>query len=333
MTFACGVGDGLSFLTVGWLPVALFGIAVCCFLRRSLPWVIMLALFGWLAVAENAPVNLFGLLAGLPVFNAIAMPYKYFCFPILLSIALGAGQVFWLLPKLRGRWREHACAVLLIAGGVGYLYAKATLVQRHTYVFEIPDWARVREQEFFNVSGLGLPRNRVLPSHSLTYLNTLRNVGTIDWYTAMPLDENAIPKYFVDADNRSVPNPAYRGEAFFAHEGGSVEEVAFHPNRIAVRVRLQTPGVLVINQNYHPAWRADQGELFEWEGLLAVRLRETGPHVVQLRYLPQSFVVGLAVSLLGTTGWALACLTFVGKRLHRWSEGGQQTLARGGRRD
>ncbi len=326
-TIPCGARGQVGFVTIGWLPVLLFGIAACCFWKRSAPWVVTLVLFGWILLAARAPLDLFGLLEGLPVFSTINAPDKYFSFQVVLCIGVGAGQSFWLLRKLRRRWLEHVCAVVLIIAGVGFLYPRTTGIQRGTYTREMPSGPIAQHQEFFNVQGLNLPRNRAEPSRAVGYLNVLRNVGTVDWYVAIPIAENAIPRYFVDANDRLIRNPEYRGEAFFLAEagpsrqltsaaethsdqqvpGGYVTRPSFRPNSITVEVSAPTPGVLVINQNYHPAWRTDRGQLLERDGLLAVRLQETGSYTVHLRYLPRSFVVGLAISALSLLGWALGC--------------------------
>jgi len=340
----CGVYGRMGLVTIGWVPIALFAIACCCFWRRSLPWVITVVLFGWLAVADAAPFDLFGLLQGLPIFSAIVAPDKYFSFQVVLSIGVGAGQFFWLLRKLRRKWLEHVCAVVLIVAGVSLLYPKTTLLQRRTYTLEMPSEAIIQHREFFSVQGLNLPRNRAGPPRAVTYFNMLRNVGTIDWYTAIRVAENAIPRYFVDARNRLIRNPEYRGEAYFVEAGerpGSTSPVhersaetrsaedapagyaaksTFRPNSITVQVTVPKPGVLIINQNYHAAWRTDRGELFDRKGLIALRLRETGSYTIHLRYLPRSFVAGLAVSVLSLAGWMLACWTFLGRRLQRWGK-------------
>jgi len=344
LRLACGIDDGLSFVTIGWLPIALFAIAACCFCRRSLPWLIALVLFLWLALGNKAPLDLFGLLARLPIFSTIAMPYKYFCFQIVLCVAMGAGQFFWLLPKLRPRWLEHLCAVALIIAGVSFLYSATTSLQRETYTDPIPSEYSIQQEEFFSVQGWRLPRNRVVPPRAVTYLNLLQNIGTIDWHTAMPIAENAIPRHFVDAGNRYIRNPRYRGEAFFIQEAGLsakmwssaahgsawtetrstmtpagpagdgsagyTAEGTFRPNSITVQVTVPRPGILVVNQNYHPAWRTDRGELFDSDGLIALRLHQTGSYTIHLRYLPRSFLVGLAVTALSGGGWLLAWYRF-----------------------
>jgi hypothetical protein len=180
----------------------------------------------------------------------------------------------------------------------------------------------MRQRPFYNVEGLDLPRNRTGPDAAVTYLNLLQNIGTIDWHTSMPIAENAAPRYFVTAANQYVPNPEYQGEAFLVEDADpsrSPARATFSPNTIAVDVTVRAPGTLVINQNYHPAWESDRGELFDRDGLIALRLRERGSYTIRLRYLPRSFVAGLAVSLLSITGWALACRTFLAWRLERWA--------------
>jgi len=325
-----------GYVTIGWLPVILFGIALFFFWKKSLPWAITLILFGWLILANNAPVDLFKMLWNLPIFNAVRQPAKYFSFQIVFTFAVASGQVFWLLTKLRPRWLEHLVALMLIIAGVWFLYPKNTTIQRNTYDFEMPSKflaptvsLRRRlffaEEEFFNVQGLDLLRNRTEPFNAVAYLNLIRNIGTIDWYTGIPLAENAIPKYFVDANNNYIPNPEYRGEVFFlAPEEQelpkSTAQVAFRPNSIAVEVSLQKPGTLVINQNYHRDWHANQGELFNKNGLLALRLQETGDYTIRLHYLSRSFYAGLAISFASLVAIVLVVWAYRSGHLRNWTE-------------
>ncbi|MGD8239562.1 MAG: hypothetical protein PVH68_13465 [Armatimonadota bacterium] len=356
MEFACGLHPlRVDLVTIGWLPIALFGVGACCFWRRSLPWVITLALFGWLALADRAPLDLFGLLQGLPVFSVMPSPWKFVAFPILLSIAAGSGQFFWLLRRLRSRWVEHVCSVALIVAAVGFLYPRVTWAQRWAYTDGMSDGPVVRRGEFFNVQGAGLRRNRAEPPGAVTYLNVLQNIGTVDWHAAMPLAENAIPRYFVGAEGRYIPNPEYRGEAFFVEEDARSAEplsgreatdamgaqtgssagatdsygaqASFRPNSIAVQVTVPRPGILVVNQNYHAAWKTDRGELLNRDGLLAVRVQEAGSYTVHLRYLPRSFVVGLVLSVVSVALWVVVLWVWGGRA--RGTTGGAQTVKAG----
>jgi len=162
-----------------------------------------------------------------------------------------------------------------------------------------------------------LQRNRKEPSFAITYFNLLRNIGTIDWYTGVPLEENAVPKYFVDTDNNYLPNPEYRGEAFLSKAGNSVSST-FRPNSISVEVNLKKPDILIINQNYHSDWYTDHGELFNENGLIALRLDHIGVYQIYLRYYSRSFYLGLVITILSVAVLGWVCLASRTARLHNW---------------
>ncbi|MBM3240297.1 hypothetical protein FJZ31_28780 [Candidatus Poribacteria bacterium] len=325
-----GWKESMGLVTIGLLPVVLFVIALFTFGKKSLPWAINLLLFGWLLLAHNAPVDLLKPLWKLPIFNALYRPYKYFSFQIPFTFAVASGQCFWILAKLRppfippstGGKRgvlEHLCAIALIVIGVWFLYPKMAKVQRDTYTFETPAEFLVKEKDFFNVQGQDQPRGRAEPFRAATYLNLLRNIGTVDWYTGIPIAENAIPKYFVDANNNYIQNPEYCGEFFFLESENTAKGI-FRPNSIMVFVNLQKPGTLVINQNYHRDWHTNRGELFNKDGLIALRLSKTGSYTVHLKYISRSFYAGLAISVLSLTALGVICWAYLTKRLFSWAQ-------------
>ncbi|MFQ5799574.1 MAG: hypothetical protein ACE5H0_12905, partial [Bacteroidota bacterium] len=284
---AIGWKGRLGLVTIGWFPVILFVLALPVFWKKSLPWGINLLLFGWLLLAYNAPVDLLKPLWKLPIFNALYRPYKYFSFQIAFTFAVASGQSFWLLRKLRPKWLEHLCAIILIVAGVWFLYPKMAKIQRDTYTLETPAEFLVPEEKFYSVQGQALQRGRKQPFRAVTYLNLIRNVGTVDWHTGIPIDEKAIPKYFVNKKNNYIPNPEYRGEVFFLELEDAMAKSTFRPNSITVQVDIKTPGTLVINQNYHGDWHTNRGELFNRDGLIALRLQETGSYTVRMRYVPR----------------------------------------------
>ena len=303
-------------VTVGWLPVLLFVIVAFVFWRKSLLWGIVLILFVWLVLANNISIDLFELLWHLPIFNAVQQPIKYFSFQIVFTIAIASGQFFVLLRRLHPRWLEHLIAVILITLGIGFLYPRVAKIQSETYNFVRPQLTQSKSG-FFNVKGWDLKRNRKEPSFAITYFNLLRNIGTIDWYTGVPLEENAVPKYFVDTDNNYLPNPEYRGEAFLLKAGNSVSST-FRPNSIGVEVKLKKPEILIINQNYHSDWYTDHGELFNENGLIALRLDQIGVYQIYLRYYSRSFYLGLVITILSVAVLGWVCLAYRTARLHNW---------------
>ena len=303
-------------VTVGWLPVLLFVVATFVFWRKSLPWGVVLVLFAWLALANNVSVDLFELLWHLPIFNAVRQPIKYFSFQIVFTIAVASGQFFVLLKRLSPRWLEHVIALILIILGIVFLYPRIEKIQSETYNLVCPQSTQL-ESGFFNIKGWGLKRNRKEPPFAITYFNLLRNIGTIDWYTGVPLAENAIPKYYVDTDNNYLPNPEYRGEAFLLGTDNSVSS-EFRPNSISVQVELEKPDILVINQNYHSGWHTDYGKLFNKNGLIALRLDRLGAYQISLRYYSHSFYLGLVITVLSLVVLGWICLAYRRAHLHNW---------------
>lgn len=301
-----GIGTEMlnrDLVTVGVLPLVLSGVALLVFWRRTLAWGIVLALFSWLILAHHAPVDLLAALWNLPVFDAIYRPYKYFSFQIAFTLAIVAGQSFHLLQRFGSRRVEGAIAVILIAVSVGFLYPRSTNMLAAAFVVDQPAVEKPREG-FFNVVASDL--GGIRPTRANPYLNVLRNVGTLTAFTPVPLATTVAPAYFIGAQDQYIPNPAYRGEAYFvdADAGDTVAATAFQPNSMAVLVDVKAPGTLVVNQNYHRDWHADRGALSDFHGLLALRLDEPGRYSVQFDYRPRSFYAGVAGMLVGLLGLA-----------------------------
>ena len=249
----------LHILTIGAMPVLIALSVFLIFPRKAFPWGVTIFLFGWLALAYNAPVDLLKLLWHIPIFNVISKPIKYFSFQIVFTLAIVAGQFFWLLAKMRPRWLEHVLSIVLIIMSVWFLYPRFDALQKDTYTYDIPAEFLVRQNEFYNIQSTDsrpIARLRVEPLNSITYTNTIRGVGTIDWMAVIKLGENAVPKYFVDAHGTLIPNLKYKGEAHFL-DSNNLAEAYFQPNSIITQVDLYKPDTLIINQNYHRDWHTD----------------------------------------------------------------------------
>ena len=320
--------DGrVGMVTIGWIPVFLSGIAFIAFFKHTLAWGLTLLLFVWLALAHRAPVDLLEWLWNLPVFDTIYRPDKYFSLAVAFTLAVVSGRSFSLLERLRSRWMERLIALILIVFSVGFLYPKARSIHSRSFR-DVPVLEAWPERGFFQIEGNSLLRNRRTPSRSLAYFNLTQNIGTIDWYTAIPIPAYAVPKYLVGRDNEYIANPAYRGEVFLepAGAGSLTATPVFQPNSVAISVEVRAPAILVINQNFHPDWHADHGKVVRRDGRLAVRLQKTGTYVVQLRYHPRSFYLGLALTTSTLLGLVWVCWTYGTGRLNRWSQHGPLVL-------
>lgn len=332
-TEAIGFEGRVGFMTIGWLPVFLSAIAFIVFWRQTLAWGIILLVFGWLAMAHHAPIDLLKLLWNLPVFEAIYRPDKYFSFQIVFTLAIVSGRCFSVFTQLHSRSGEAFIAGILILSSVGFLYPKAESLHRRAFTIDpTADDPRL-DTGFFQIDGSFMPRSRHVPRRALTYFNVRQEIGTIDWYTGIPSDEHAVPKYFVDWGNNYVPNDAYRGEAFFeAPNAGSLrEDPVFRPNSIVLSVKVKAPGTLIINQNFHRDWHTDRGQLLDRAGLLAIRLEETGNYTIHLRYYPRAFFAGMAVTISSLLALICVCWAYKTGRLDQWARSGPRVLQKGSR--
>lgn len=314
-----GYENALCLITIGWIPFLLVVGVFFVFPGRAFPWLVCLVLFGWMSLAYNAPVDLFKMLWHLPIFNVINKPFKYFSFQLVFSFAIVAGQFFWLLAKIRPRWLEHVLAIVLIIISVVFLFPRSYAIQGNTYTYDIPAKFYVRQNEFYNIKGKDISRARVEPMNSIIFTNISRGIGTIDWMATLVVDENAVPKYFVDAEGAHVPNSKYRGESYFTDSMNSAEAF-FRPNSITVKVNVRKPDTLVINQNYHKDWHMDHGVIFNKNGLIAVQLIEPGSYNITMRYVPRSFFMGLIVSILSLIMLVFICWSYKTGRLTKWSQ-------------
>lgn len=290
----------IGLVTIGWLPVVLSACALIAFPAQTWAWGLTMFVFAWLSIGyQAAPLDLLRVSWNLPILDTAYRPNKYYTFQIVFVLALLAGRSFALLERLRRRTLEGAVAITLIAVGLVTLYPKAAAIQRDTYTQAPPAGEGYSSAGFFQVSGRDLKRNRFGPPRSLSYFNLRQNVGTIDWYTGIPLSAYATPKLFVLSDDSYVANPDYRGEAYFLEgsaSGSVIGTTDLSPNAVTLEVDVMAPGTLVINQNFHPDWRSDKGVVKPLDGLLALELRETGRYRVTLHYRGRRFFLGLVSS-------------------------------------
>jgi hypothetical protein len=108
------------------------------------------------------------------------------------------------------------------------------------------------------------------------------------------------------------------GEVVWVGEGevngspGTARVVEESWNGIAIRVRSEGPGILVVADSYSPGWRAevdgDAAEILPVWGVVRGVSVPAGEHLVRMRYEPPGYRWGILLSLvgLGLAGTALA---------------------------
>lgn len=289
-------------LTVGRVALlaAVFGLI---FGARALWWMVLPGLVcGWLMFSHYARPDIFRLLWQIPPFHTMTFPQKYFDFFFLFTLCTLCG---WLLTKLNRELPKGVSSVTWAVLLVGLLCQPCAIsysITRHIY--RMPCTQERERGEFFQVRSAFEAPSRPRLERSGTYLNFLANVGTIDWFTPLPIPTIVRPRARVHCDDTDRPNPLYRGEIHALPKQNRAWLVVHRPTHLVVAADVKQAGVIVINQNYSRWWRSTHGEVVDWNGLLAVRVGKQGTPTVVLRYLPWDFLLGLAVSSI--TALALA---------------------------
>jgi len=285
-----------GYLNLGRIVFVTFLFSIIFCMKKLRIWLMCFVLFSIFLLAYNFPLDLFKYLWQLPFFNAIDQPQKYFVCPLIFIIAICAGQSFSIFEKIKNIFLRNSFFVIIIVCSVYPLFPRIWSIYKETHTYRLPVAQVIYNKEFYNIKSIGLVRDRTFPLNANSYVNILRNVGTIDWYTQMPNSEKAVPKYFIDKNGTEYFNNKYKGEIYFLNNKNKAN-IIFKPNKMTMQVVVREPSVLIVNQNYSKYWKTDKGSVFSFNGLIALKLYDTGDYTVNLFYRPTSFYIGLAISI------------------------------------
>ena len=288
---------------VGLVPVALMlaGAALALFWRGDRQarraWRIDLAVLVvlvWCALGGNRGASLFKLLHALPVFDSLRVPSRFLgpamvAFGLLAAAALGTGRR-WVAQVRPAAARAATIGAVLVAVGVA---ADVTLTNQRLLQQGIdpplPDGRA--SSDFFQNPAASYWR---LPAFPVQGFGTRGCYVALDWKPAPELWLGHSPQAFVKPVG-----------------AGTVTATAWTPNRLEYDVRLTSPALLVVNQNFDAGWRAGGGERVgpftagsaqlsdvHAHGALAVELPAGTRHLV-LRHRPTGLWLGALLTLLG----------------------------------
>ncbi len=313
-----GLLTGISYaldengMYIGVIPFALFLTGAVVYFCRFKVWILTLAVFIWLAFGNRVPLSLWQAMRHLPLYSDLRVAQRFrfvFLLAIALLVALGFQAVRDYLASITSRRRLAQAApvafvVLIIADLI--IVSSAPLAE----AFQIPPQAAPAREAFhqiwelprYNKDGVfAEPADKVTDvneayrrdmynSWSALYPSLLANEGTVHAYEA----------FFVPRKAVSRGSGRYRGEAYLEETAGTATYRIWSPNRLVIDINPAGAGHLVINQNYHTGWHVGgypKRRVEEVDGLLAVKVTPKDTEV-ELYYLPSSFVVGAAISLL-----------------------------------
>lgn len=268
------------------VALALVPVAVVLGRHRARYPAVMAALCVWMAAGYAAKPSLFAGLRLLPIFGTLRYPERFLVPAGLFIAELAAlGLAALLVRSWRSRgwgWAAALACVLVVAGWGVQVQSFANLTRWASMVAEPPPTPPETEQPFAQARG-----NRWAQGYFLAL-----NRGSISCGEAWPVPMS-------ERLRGDLPQEEYLEEA----DSGTARRVEWTPNRVEVDVTATRPTVLLVNQNWHPGWKASVGEVVSRDGLLGVRLPE-GEHHVVLRFVPRSGVGGAVMSLLSWAGLA-----------------------------
>jgi hypothetical protein len=280
------------------LPLVLFGV----FRRRAIAPAIAIALWIWFAMGYDVRASIFAVLRTVPPYTMLRAPERF-----LVFVALGAATIAALgIRKLEAMARRKGERLLVVAFAFHALLLADTALLVH--LGEIRADARKMDPPVASV-------NR-------DFRQTRGNRWIADYY---PLMSRGSLTCFDDYDvaqtsalRSDLPHEEYLKDA----DAGTVERVAWTPNRIDLRVTLTRPARVYVNQNWHPGWRTSEGTVVAEDGLLAVDL-PAGSHALTLRFRPRSAVAGmwttfLALVVVGFLAWRSRTGDLVTPGRERW---------------
>ena len=97
-----------------------------------------------------------------------------------------------------------------------------------------------------------------------------------------------------------------------------VEIVSYTNNQVRVRASLDSPGVLVLADSFYPGWKVyvdgEEKEILRANLFFRGVSMSPGVYLVEFRYEPVSFTIGLAISLITLIGLILGTVLFSVRR-------------------
>lgn len=270
------------------VALALVPVAVALGRRRALYPLVVATLCVWVAAGYSAQPSLFAGLRALPIYNTFRYPERFLVPAGLFAAELAALGLAVLLTRAgrsRARgwsWGAALAGLLVVAGWGVQVHAFARLTHWATLLDEPPPTPPEAERPFAQARG-----NRWAQGYFLAI-----NRGSIACGEAWPVPMS-------ERLRGDLPREEYLEDA----SAGTTRRVEWTPNRVTVDVAATRPTVLLVNQNWHPGWKASVGEVVSREGLLGVEL-PAGEHRVVLRFLPRSGIGGAGVSALAWVGMA-----------------------------
>jgi hypothetical protein len=265
-----------------FVGVAFFLLAVMAFLapwRKALPWFAACLVVYVFSRGENPllGVSLWTLLHPYPIFSAQRLPSRWHI-PLVFTLSVLVGFGIDGLRNSLGRSGTARAAILLAIGILECFFHGPPNLR---YIMQAPEDPPPDVVEGFH-QDWGMVNSRM-------YMIAQRNVGSLNCYEYTDFPIHA----------KGINQPGYRGEAYFLTGAQSVKLINWTPEALTYDIQSATPDLLIINQNYNPAWKIVEGsgKVTPYDGLLSIQVA-AGSQRLRLAYRSSGFYLGAVIGII-----------------------------------
>ncbi len=286
---------------IGLLSLILFSIGVFCKKKENLNLFFVFLFFLLLSFGLNIFPSLYRLLHNLPLFDnmRVAQRYRYFFMvPLVIFIGFGYDACVGLIKKLIKNKRISGIFMILVAvlimtdiGYVNLSFMNKSFDILPLKVKPVNNFKQRCGMTYYDNNGFRQDIQST-SSYSDEYVYLKAGFGSPTCYEPIPVISYAT----------CFQNKNYRGEYYLEKNTGQVNLIYWSPNKIIFNVDLKKDDRLIVNQNYDSGWKAivdnkNYKRANSSNGLLSLNLEKQNKSIT-IYYLPDSFLIGAAVSLI-----------------------------------
>ena len=290
---------------IGIIPALLAMLGLILFFR-NFSWALALVGSSLLYLSDFEPFSFIWVaLHSIPPYMALTRPARSVIFLALMIAVIGAIAISKIDKiKIKNSKMLGISKTVLIAAVVLFVF---TDLSKSSYIITenfqpwpmqegLVKWEEPLEYyTFYERINLSDQEIQILEANyfrSFSHFDTLSNKGSIKGvYDPMSLPEAAV---------KSKGNPDYKGEYYFDNPANAeIELIKRTANKISLKVKAKEDNLLLINQNYHKAWKSKEGyEIINNDGMVAVKIPQ-GEHIVNLYVFQNKVLIGLLLFSIG----------------------------------
>jgi hypothetical protein len=274
---------------IGILPLILFMITAFFLFKKYAGYLLSVVFIFFVMLSQQLSPKMWHSIQSIPFANVFHGPSRFlFSALFFIAVVIGFG-ISWIENK-KIKYAPVLLAVLLLFIVGDLITSNADYVVEG---FSIEPTQGIEKRDFYTIYA-------ETEESSSQYQAFLNNNGIWNCYERFHPLQVALPK----ESSAGEQYGNYHGEAYFYETNEALEISEFSPNKITMKV-LNKEGTVMLNQNYVSGWKViidgEKTTAINTDGLISAKIRAENKEVV-FYYLPNSFIIGLLITLLSVAG-------------------------------